>query len=102
MSLPASRVARSSLGNIKRSPASLVLDVARIVHADRTARAPLFDRGIGRIWCRLDDTAGSGALLPLLCLEDNNYSAYSLRGQRIAPARVCGGRPCCMAGDRVN
>lgn len=94
MSLPASRVRRNMAGNIKRCPASFVSDVARIVRADRTARAPLFDRkragsgGSGVDWMIPPVQAGVRPL-PLLCLEDNNYSAYSLRGQRIASAPMC-------------
>ena len=41
----------------------------------------------------------SGGLPPLLCLEDNNYSAYSLRGQRIA--RACLYICVCVEDGRV-
>lgn len=96
-------------GNIKRSPASL--------RFGRGADRPRGSYGSSPDYSIAGSGGGSGVdwmippvsggLPPLLCLEDNNYSAYSLRGNELR-ARVCiyvcvcGGRPCCMAGDRVN
>lgn len=74
-------------GNIKRSPASLRFgrgaDRPRGSYGSSPDYSIAGSGGSGVDWMI---PPVSGGLPPLLCLEDNNYSAYSLRGQRIARA----------------